>query len=326
MSLVARQSLLALVGPTASGKTEAALPIAEALNAEIVCVDSMLVYRGMDMGTAKPTPEQRKQIPHHLIDLVDPAEPFSVARFQELANGAIADIRGRGRHPLLVGGGGLYHRAVVDGLEFPGTVPATRALLQAEAAALGSEALHRRLEAFDPEAAAKIEPTNARRTVRALEVAALTGRAFSSYAVAWDRYPSTAVRAAGIDLPRQDLHRRIERRVTAMMPGLLDETRILLARGFGSFLTSSQAIGYAEGVACLVGAIGEEEAAAMTIRRTKGLARRQMAWLRRDPRIRWFPAGPEGAVGVVDEIVGYLRGTHVEAAVRTVAAVEAVEA
>jgi tRNA dimethylallyltransferase len=323
MSVIARDMLLALVGPTASGKTEASLPIAEALEAEVVCVDSMLVYRGMDVGTAKPTLEHRNRVPHHMLDLVDPMEPFSVALFQELADNAIAGIRDRGHRPLLVGGGGLYYRALVDGLEFPGTAKETRALLEAEAAALGSEVLHRRLEAFDSEAAAKIEPTNARRIVRALEVAALTGRAFSSYSVAWDRYPSAAVRAAGIDLPRQELHRRIERRVIAMMPSLLEETRNLLEGGFGSFLTSSQAIGYAEGVACLEGAIGEEEAVAMTIRRTKGLARRQMAWFRRDPRIRWFPAGPEGAVEVVDEIVAYLRGTQMEIAARNIAAVEA---
>jgi tRNA dimethylallyltransferase len=323
MSVIARDMLLALVGPTASGKTKASLPIAQALEAEIVCVDSMLVYCGMDVGTAKPIAEERRRIPHHMVDLVDPMEPFSVARFQELADKAIAGIRERGRRPLLVGGGGLYYRAVVDGLEFPGTAKATRALLEAEAAALGSQALHRRLEAFDSEAAAKIEPTNARRIVRALEVAALTGRAFSSYSLAWDRYPSAAVRAAGIDLPRPELHRRIERRVIAMMPGLLDETRNLLEGGFGSFLTSSQAIGYAEGVACLEGTIGEEEAVAMTIRRTKGLARRQMAWFRRDPRIRWFEAGPEGAVELVDEIVAYLRGTPVKSAARNIAAVEA---
>jgi tRNA dimethylallyltransferase len=323
MSVIARDMLLALVGPTASGKTKASLPIAQALEAEIVCVDSMLVYCGMDVGTAKPIAEERRRIPHHMVDLVDPMEPFSVARFQELADKAIAGIRERGRRPLLVGGGGLYYRAVVDGLEFPGTAKATRALLEAEAAALGSQALHRRLEAFDSEAAAKIEPTNARRIVRALEVAALTGRAFSSYSLAWDRYPRAAVRAAGIDLPRPELHRRIERRVIAMMPGLLEETRNLLEGGFGSFLTSSQAIGYAEGVACLEGTIGEEEAVAMTIRRTKGLARRQMAWFRRDPRIRWFEAGPEGAVELVDEIVAYLRGTPVKSAARNIAAVEA---
>jgi tRNA dimethylallyltransferase len=305
--LTAPSSLLALVGPTASGKTEASLPIAEALGAEIVCIDSMLVYRGMDIGTAKPTSEQRHRVPHHLVDIVDPVEPFSVARFQRLALEAIAEIQGRGRRGLLVGGGGLYYRAVVDGLEFPGTVPTTRALLEVEASVLGAEVLHRRLEAFDPDAARKIQPGNARRTVRALEVAALTGRAFSSYARAWDHYPETAVRSAGIELPRMTLHRRIERRVHAMMPGLFEETRDLLDWGFAPFLTSSQAIGYAEAVACLEGTIEEEEAAALTIRRTKALARRQMAWFRQDPRIRWFPAGEEGAPVLVQEIVKYLR-------------------
>ncbi len=300
--------LLALVGPTASGKTEASVAIAEALGAEILCVDSMLVYRGMDVGTAKPTLEQRQCIPHHLIDLVGPDERFSVAAFQQLARNTIADVRSRGKRPLLVGGGGLYYRAVVDGLRFPGTLPATRALLQAEASVLGAEVLHRRLEAIDPDAARKIEPANARRTVRALEVAALTGKAFSSYARAWDEYPETAVRAAGIELPRMALHRRIERRVHAMLPGLIDETRALLERGFASFLTSSQAIGYAEAVAYLEGAIELDEVGAVTIRRTRALARRQAAWFRRDPRIRWFRAGEEGAPALVPEMVKYLRG------------------
>lgn len=311
-TLIRRKMLLALVGPTASGKTEASILIAEALDADIVCVDSMLLYRGMDVGTAKPTAEQRRRVQHHLLDLADPSEMFSVARFQQLAREAVDEISARRKRALLVGGGGLYYRAVVDGLEFPGTVAGTRALLQAEAAVLGPETLHRRLEAFDPEAAAKIESTNARRTVRALEVAALTGRTFSSYATAWGRYPETAVRAAGIGLPRTTLHRRIERRVLAMMPGLLHETRRLQERGLGSFLTSSQAIGYAEAVACLGGAISNEEAVAVTIRRTKALARRQMAWLRRDPRIRWFSAGEEGAGGMVEQIVAYLRGVMPE--------------
>jgi tRNA dimethylallyltransferase len=145
-----------------------------------------------------------------------------------------------------------------------------------------------------------------------LEVAALTGRAFSSFARDWDHVPETAVRAAGVDLPRALLHRRIERRVLAMMPGLFQETRDLLDRGFAHFLTSSQAIGYAEAVACLEGAIEEDEAAALTIRRTKALARRQMAWFRRDPRIRWFPAGEKGAPALVQEIVKYLRGDEEE--------------
>jgi tRNA dimethylallyltransferase len=298
--------LLALVGPTASGKTEASLQVAEALGAEIVCVDSMLVYRGMDVGTAKPTARQRNRVPHHLLDLAEPADPFSVATFQREARAATLDIEGRGRRPLVVSGGGLYYRAVVDGLNFPGTAPEIRSLLQAEAVALGPEALHGRLAAFDPQAAARIGRGNARRTVRALEVAALTGRAFSEHYADWAAYPEGRVRAVGIDLPREALHRRIERRVQRIMAGLLEETRVLLERGSGPFLTSSQAIGYAEAVACLEGTIGREEAAERTIRRTKALARRQLAWLRRDPRIVWIPAGEEGAGGVVDQVIAAL--------------------
>ncbi len=300
--------LLAVVGPTASGKTEASVTVAEALGAEIVCVDSMLVYRGMDVGTAKPTAEQRGRVPHHLLDLADPTEPFSVARYQDEARAALEDIEARGLKALLVGGGGLYYRAVADRLAFPGTAPKIRSLLEAEVGALGPDALHRRLAAFDPQAAARIVPSNTRRTVRALEVAAITGRTFSDHCAEWGTYPEGAIRVAGIDLPRATLHRRIERRVQEIMPGLLEETRRLLDRGVGPFLTSSQAIGYAESVACLQGRIGREEAAARTVRRTKALARRQMAWLRRDPRIRWFGAGEEGAVGVVEHVIDHLAG------------------
>jgi tRNA dimethylallyltransferase len=301
------EPLLALVGPTASGKTAASIAIAEALSAEIICVDSMLVYRGMEVGTAKPSAVQRARVRHHMIDLVDPDEPFSVARFQSLARRAIGDIGARGDRPLLVGGGGLYYRAVVDGLEFPGTEPGVRRLLTAEASVIGPEALHARLASFDRPAAGKIAPANVRRTVRALEVAAITGVPFSSYAEAWERYPSGAVRAAGIELTRPVLHRRIERRVIAMLPGLLNECRQLLDRGFGGFLTSTQAIGYAEAVDCLEGRLGQDEVSARIIRRTKALARRQLAWFRRDPRIRWFAAGEEGAAGIQDELVQYLR-------------------
>ena len=303
-----RRPLLAVVGPTASGKTQASLMVAEALGAEIVCVDSMLVYRGMDVGTAKPTAEQRDRVPHHLMDLADPTEPFSVARYQAAARAALQDIEARGLRALLVGGGGLYYRAVADRLSFPGTAPKIRSLLEAEAGALGPEALHGRLAAFDPEAAARIVPSNTRRTVRALEVAAITGRTFSDHSANWGTYPEGAIRVAGIGLSRGVLYRRIERRVQQIMPGLLAETRRLLDRGMGRFLTSSQAIGYAESVACLQGRIGEEEAAARTVRRTKALARRQMAWLRRDPRIRWFEAGEEGAVGVVEHVIDHLAG------------------
>ena len=299
--------LLAVVGPTASGKTEASVPVAEALGAEIVCVDSMLVYRGMDVGTAKPDAEARRRVRHHLLDLVDPAEPFSVRRFQREARSAIEGAHARGRDALLVGGGSLYYRAVVDDLAFPETEPAIRALLETEARGVGGDALHRRLAELDPLAASRIEPANVRRTVRALEVAAVTGRPFSDFARDWDRYPKGAVRAVGIDCPRPVLARRIERRVAAMVPGLLAETRALMERGFAGFLTSTQAIGYAEAVALLEGAVGEDEMVARTVRRTKALARRQMAWLRRDPRIRWFAAGDGGASEMVPELIEHLR-------------------
>jgi tRNA dimethylallyltransferase len=295
-----------MVGPTASGKTEASLPVARALGAEILSVDSMVVYRGMDVGTAKPGPAERAAVPHHLIDLTEPAESFSVAQYQQLAMEALDDVERAGHEVLLVGGSGLYFRAVVDRLEFPGTEQATRALLEAEAEAEGPDALYRRLAEADPVAAARIEPSNVRRTVRALEVAAVTGRPFSSFARTWESYPPGNVRAAGVDVPRPVLRARIERRVVEMMPGLLAETRALLDAGVGGFLTATQAIGYVEAAGCLQGAISETEAAARTVKRTKALARRQLAWFRRDPRIRWFPVGEEGAIGAADAIIGYL--------------------
>jgi tRNA dimethylallyltransferase len=301
--------LLALVGPTASGKTEAAMAIAEKLGAEIVSVDSMLVYRGMDVGTAKPTAEQRARVPHHLVDLVEPSESFSVARYQGLGRAALADITRRGRLPILSGGSGLYFRSLVDELEFPGTDAATRAELQLELSAVGATGLHRRLALADPAAAAKIEPGNVRRTVRALEVAAITGREFSTFAASWERYPTGHVRAAGIELPRDALVARIEARVRAMLErGLLDEVRGLRARGLGRWLTSTQAIGYAEMIAHLEGRRTLEDAVTETVARTKTLARRQMAWFRRDPRIRWFAAGHEGAIGRVDDLLEHLEG------------------
>ena len=298
----------ALVGPTASGKTEAAIEVAERLDAEIVSVDSMLVYVGMDVGTAKPTPAQRARVPHHLIDVAEPSEPFSVARYQALCREAVREIRGRGRRVLLAGGTVLYLRAVVDDLEFPGTEPSVRAELEAEAASLGATRLYERLAASDPVAAAKIEPGNVRRVVRALEVAELTGRPFSSFALAWGRYEPERMRAAGVRMPRAVLAERIEARVAGMLEaGLLDEVRSLVDRGFGSWLTASQAIGYAEFARHLAGELSLEEAVAGTVRRTKALARRQMAFLRRDPRIRWFETG-DGAPALVEEIVEHLHG------------------
>ncbi len=301
--------LLALVGPTASGKTEAGVALAERLGAEIVSVDSMLVYRGMDLGTDKPGPDERRRVRHHLLDVVEPQAPFSVAEYQRLARAAIEGIGGRGARALLVGGSGLYFRAVVDGLEFPGTDRATRAELELQAAALGPQRLHARLAGFDPAAAGRIEPANVRRTVRALEVAAITGRPFSSYAEAWNRYPAGRVRAAGIDVPRRELDARIRARVDEMLrQGVLDEVAGLSERGLSGWLTASQAIGYAEFARHLEGALSLEEAVAQTIKRTRELARRQVAWFRRDPRIRWFPVGRDGAPAALDELERYLGG------------------
>jgi tRNA dimethylallyltransferase len=301
------EPFLALVGPTASGKTEAALQVARALGAEILSIDSMLVYRGMDIGTAKPTAEQRARVPHHLLDLVEPREAFSVATFQAAAREAADDVRRRGPRPLLVGGSGLYLRAVVDDLEFPGTQPAVRGELEEEAVALGAGRMYGRLAEVDPAAAWKIEPANVRRTVRALEVAAITGRPFSSYATAWESYPPGRVRAAGVRLTPEELSARVETRVQRMLAaGWLEEVEKLIAGGFGGWLTSTQAIGYAELARHLAGDLSLEDAVRQTVKRTRHLARRQMAWFRRDPRIRWFDAGVEGGPSAVNDVVAYL--------------------
>jgi tRNA dimethylallyltransferase len=303
------EPFLALIGPTASGKTEAALRIAEALGAEILSIDSMLVYGGMDVGTAKPTASERARVPHHLMDLVEPSQPFSVAAFQAAARRAAEDVRRRGMIPLLVGGSGLYFRAVVDDLVFPGTEPGVRGALETEATALGPDRMFRRLAALDPVAASKIEPGNVRRTVRALEVAAITGRTFSSFAAAWETYQPERVRAAGIRLGTQDLATRVEARVREMLgAGWLTEVEGLVARGLGGWLTASQAIGYAELARHLAGELSLEDAVQQTVKRTRTLARRQMAWFRRDPRIRWFDVGIGGALEAADDISAYLEG------------------
>jgi tRNA dimethylallyltransferase len=209
--------------------------------------------------------------------------------------------------PLLVGGSGLYFRAVVDHLVFPPEDRAVRAALEAEADELGAEELYRRLAESDPVAAARIDPANVRRIVRALEVRAITGAQFSSFAQAWERYEPSHVRAAGIRIDRRALGARIGRRVRAMLDaGWLDEVRSLVARGYGSWLTATQAIGYAEFTRHLEAKLDLDEAVQLTVKRTKELARRQMAWFARDPRIRWFDAETDGAIGAVDEVAGYL--------------------
>jgi tRNA dimethylallyltransferase len=294
--------LRALVGPTGSGKTDAAIELATSLGTDVASCDSMLVYRGMDIGTAKPTAVQRASVPHHLLDLAEPSERFTVARFQEEARPVLVS-----GSPVLVGGSGLYFRAVVDELRFPPEDPAVRAALEAEADELGADELSARLAGVDPVAAARIDPANVRRTIRALEVSTITGAPFSEFAVAWEVYDPARVRAAGIRLDTRTLDARVRARAAAMLDaGWLDEVRALVARGFGSWLTASQAIGYAELADHLDARLALDEAMERTVKRTKELARRQMAWFRRDPRIRWFDADERGAIGVIDDVRSYL--------------------
>jgi tRNA dimethylallyltransferase len=277
------ETLFALVGPTASGKSSIALDLAEAFGCEIVSVDSMTVYRGLDIGTAKPTLEDRARIPHHLIDVVDPGEAFSVARYQRLAREAMKEIRSIGKVPLVVGGSGLYFRAAVDDLDFPPTDAAVRSRLEKEDA----EALAARLKREDPEAATFVDLANSRRVVRALEVIEITGKTFSSFRDAWGRYTPAIV--AGISPPLEILDARVEQRLRDMIDrGLLDEVRALMDAGFRDALTASQAIPYRQAVEVVEGSMTEDAFFEEAARATRRLARRQLSWFRRDPRIRWF--------------------------------------
>ena len=259
---------------------------------ELVTVDSMQVYRGMDVGTAKPSATERAEAPHHLLDLADPSEEFSVARFQAAAHEAFGAIEARGHRALLVGGTGLYVRAVVDRLTVPGEWPDLRAELDAEAAATGTEGLHRRLAAADPPAAARIDPSNRRRLVRALEVTLGSGRPFSSFGPGLDVYPAARFRMAGVWLPRAVVAARIEARYERQLAaGFVEEVRALARRPLSR--TARQALGYRELIAHLDGRASVEEAMIEAVRRTREFARRQRMWFRRDPRITWMGAESE---------------------------------
>jgi tRNA dimethylallyltransferase len=297
---------LALVGPTASGKSMLALHAAQQLDdVEIVSIDSMQVYRGMDVGTAKATPAERAMVPHHMIDVAEPGDDFSVARFQAEAREAVADIERRGRRALLVGGTGLYVHAVVDDLRFPGEDLALRAELEAGIDAPGGiAAAYAELEQLDPVAAARIDPHNTRRIVRALEVIRLTGERFSSFGAGVATFGITAfpVLLTGLWLPRAVLATRINVRIQAMRrDGLVDEVAALVA-GPGLSRNARQAIGYREVLEHLDGSTNVEEAFAMARRRTRSFARRQRMWFRRDPRITWLGA-PENPCDVVGALL-----------------------
>jgi tRNA dimethylallyltransferase len=271
-------------------------------------MDSMQVYRGMDIGTAKPTPAEQAMVPHHLIDIVDPAEDYSVVLFQRVAREAIADVEARGRRALLVGGTGLYFQSVVDDLEFPGEDPALRAALHVRYDGPdGLVVAYARLRVEDPVAASRIEPGNRRRIVRALEVLELTGRPFSSFGpgVTGEHPPVVPVRIAGLAPDATEASGRIEARVRAMAgAGLLEEVRGLAAAPWSR--TARQAIGYKEVLAYLGGEMPTYEAAlTATVRRSRSFARRQRAWFRRDPRIAWFDASGGNTTGPLDDVVAW---------------------
>jgi tRNA dimethylallyltransferase len=285
-------TVLAVVGPTASGKSRLALQVAAARIAagrptELVAVDAFTIYRGMDIGTAKPDRSERAAVPHHLIDLLEPSTELSVASFRDLARAAIDEIRARGATPLLVGGSGLYFRAVVDPLRFPPTDAAVRARIEARWSGEPDRA-HAHLAARDPAAATRIDPANLRRTVRALEVLELTGQPFSTFDDSYDRYESIYpdLEVVRLDPPTEVLRSRIEQRSQQMVDrGLVEETASLRARGPLS-RTAAQAIGYAEAVAVLDGSLPRDELPLAIARRTWRYARRQRSWFRTDPRCR----------------------------------------
>jgi tRNA dimethylallyltransferase len=281
--------VVAVVGPTAAGKSDLAVDLAEHLGGEVVNGDSMQIYRGMDIGTAKLTASQRRGIPHHLLDVLDVTEPATVAQFQRWARAAIDDCRGRGRTPVLVGGSALYIRAVLDRFDFPGTDPDLRARLEDELAERGAQRMHAELAEADPDAAAQILPSNGRRIVRALEVVRLTGRPFAA-TLPERTYFYDRVCQVGVDVPRPMLDERIALRVEQMWAaGLVDEVRRLEAAGLREGRTASRALGYAQVLRHLAGEIGEEQARERTVSATRRFARRQDAWFRKDRRIGWLP-------------------------------------
>jgi tRNA dimethylallyltransferase len=281
--------IVAVVGATASGKSDLALDLAERLGGEIVNTDAMAVYRGMDIGTAKLPVAARRGIEHHLLDYLGVDEPLTVARFQRDARGVIADIRIRGGVPVLVGGSALYTRAVLDRFEFPGTDAAVRDRLEAELAEVGAPTLHERLAEIDPVAAGNILVDNGRRIVRALEVVEITGRPFSATLPVLEYADPLSVQI-GVDIDRPTLDARIERRVEGMFAaGFVAEVERLLAAGLREGRTAARAIGYREVAAYLDGELTLDEARERAVVATRRFARRQDSWFRKDPRVMWVP-------------------------------------
>ncbi|MEU2431841.1 tRNA (adenosine(37)-N6)-dimethylallyltransferase MiaA [Streptomyces sp. NPDC007861] len=301
--------VIAVVGPTAAGKSDLGVQLARQLGGEVVNADSMQLYRGMDIGTAKLTEDERGGIPHHLLDIWDVTETASVAEYQKLARAEIDRLLAEGRTPVLVGGSGLYVRGAIDALDFPGTDPEVRARLEAELEEGGSGVLHARLAAADPDAARAILPSNGRRIVRALEVIEITGKPFTANLPGHDAVYDTV--QIGVDVERPELDARITLRVDHMWEaGLVDEVRTLEAQGLREGRTASRALGYQQVLAALAGECTEDEARAETVRATKRFARRQDSWFRRDPRVHWLSGAvadraelPERALALVERAV-----------------------
>jgi tRNA dimethylallyltransferase len=308
--------VVTIVGPTAAGKSALSIALAHAVDGEVVNADSMQLYRGMDIGTAKLSAAEREGVPHHVLDIWDVTEPASVAEYQRLARAAIDAILARGRVPLLVGGSGLYVRAVLEDFVFPGTDAGLRSALEAELAEVGPAPLHARLAAVDPAAAARILPSNGRRIVRALEVIELTGEPFVArlpdpspvYGAVRDGLRGGGrVVKIGVDRDPVELDERIARRVDHMWAaGLADEVRALAERGLREGRTASRALGYQQVLRWLAGEWGETEAHAETVRATRRFVRRQRSWFRRDPRIEWLDAARPDLFAAAQSLVSSL--------------------
>ena len=302
--------VVAIVGATASGKTALSLEVARRLDTEIISADSMQVYKGMEIGTAAPTLEERAKIKHHFVGFLSPLEQFSAGSFGTAARDVIAALNRRWRIALLVGGSGLYLRAVIDGL-FPGPArdETIRARLHAEAEQSGVQILYERLQSIDPDYVNVILPGDLRRIVRALEVYELTGKPISAlHRLHQNESPSLRVLQIGLDLPREVLYRRINERVERMLAcGFLDEVRTLLAQGYGDRFAQLRTLGYREFADYLQGKCSYEEALEMMKRNTRRYARRQLIWFRGDPRIQWIPVNEEATVSdLADRVINLI--------------------
>jgi tRNA dimethylallyltransferase len=290
VTLPPKEKLVVIVGPTAVGKTELSLELAEQFDGEIISGDSMQVYRGMDIGTAKATPEERARVPHHLIDIIDPDEEYSVALFQEAATRLITEINARGKLPFIVGGTGLYIESVTHRFQFAQAEqdPELRSRLQRLAETEGVEALHRRLAAIDPLTAERLHPNDVKRVIRALEIYELTGTKMSDFQHRAEHSPYDLL-MIGLTMDRQKLYERINQRVDKMLEaGLVEEVRRLLDQGYGSALTSMQGLGYKELIPYLYGEITLEKAVNDIKQRTRHFAKRQLSWFRRMSEVQWF--------------------------------------